>query len=113
MRKFFLLVAVLVVVNTLSAQDTLKTYWSNQQLKSVGLAIDSVEEGHWQYFHSDGTLMMEGNFKHGQKVGKWKAWYDNGKLAQEYFADNGPFKSWYSNGNVESEGQFENGVKTV
>ena len=111
MRKLFLLVAAVLIVNSVSAQDTLKTYWSNQQLKSIGLAIDSVEEGFWQYFHRDGSRMMEGTFKNGHKVGKWKAWYDNGKPSQEYFADKGPFKSWYSNGNLESEGQFEHGVK--
>ena len=112
MRKISLLVAVMLIVSSIRAQDTLKMYWTNQQLKSIGLAIDSVEEGFWQYFYRDGSRMMEGSFKNGQKVGKWKAWYDNGKPSQEYFADNGPFKSWYSNGNVESEGQFEDGLKS-
>ena len=73
MRKIILLTTAILIVSIVSAQDTLKDYWSNQQLKSIGLAIDSVEEGHWQYFYRDGSKMMEGTFKNGQKVGKWKA----------------------------------------
>ena len=74
---------------------TLKTYWNNQQLKSIGLAKDSIEEGVWKFYHPDGRLMMEGKYLHGKKVGLWKAWYESGQLSQEYYADNGSFKSWY------------------
>ena len=88
MRRISLLIAVILIVSRISAQDTLKTYWSNHQLKSIGLAIDSVEDGFWQYFYRDGSRMMEGSFKNGQKVGKWKTYNEEGDvIAEEAFGE--------------------------
>ena len=81
-----------------SAQDTVKTYWKNNKLMSVGVEKAGLEEGHWIYYHYNGTKWTEGDYRNGQKVGVWKSWYDDGTLNQEYNAENGPFKSWYISG---------------
>ena len=95
----------------LYAQDTTKTYWKNGKLMSIGVKKKGTEQGHWIYYHNNGAKWTEGDYQDGKKVGIWKVWYDNGKLGQEYHADNGPFKSWFQSGKVESEGQFKNGQR--
>ena len=93
MKAITTLLAVFLAVSPIFAQDTLKTYWNNQQLKSIGVANDSIEEGVWRYYHPDGRLMMEGKYLHGKKVGLWKAWYESGKLSRSIIPTMVPSKA--------------------
>lgn len=92
MQKLSLLICCLSVLFISQAQDTVKTYWRNNQLMSQGIQKAGVEEGVWTYYHYNGTKWSEGEFKDGQRVGIWKSWFDDGKLNQEYNAVTGPSK---------------------
>ena len=111
MKKILLLWLCAMLAVSLSAQDTAKVYWKNGKLMSIGVQKKGVEQGHWIYYHNNGAKWTEGDYKDGIKVGVWKVWYDDGKLGQEYHADNGPFKSWFQSGKVESFGQFKDGQR--
>ena len=112
MRNLSLVILLAWICLTASAQDTVKTYWKNNKLMSVGVEAQGLEQGHWVYYHINGMKWTEGDYRDGKKVGVWKVWFDNGKLAQEYNAENGPFTSWYQSGQVESKGQFANGKRS-
>ena len=111
MRKIVLLWFCIALTTSLIAQDTTKTYWKNGKLMSIGVQKKGIEQGHWVYYHNNGIKWTEGDYRDGLKVGVWKVWYDDGKLGQEYHADNGPFKSWFQSGRTESEGQFKDGQR--
>ena len=87
MKRFFsLIILVLFCVTAISAQDTVKRYWSNKKLMSVGLEQNGLETGHWVYYHKNGVKWMEGRFEKGQKVGIWTEWYNDGKRSREFEA---------------------------
>ena len=111
MKKYFVVALLMAFILGLHAQDTVKTYWSNKKLLSAGVKVNDKEEGHWIFYHKNGLKWTEGNYRHGERVGQWKTWYDDGRLSQEGYMDNGPFKSWYKSGQVESEGSFKNGKR--
>ena len=79
---------------------------------SIGRQVHGEEQGHWIYYHYNGAKWTEGDYKNGEKIGVWKSWYDDGRINQEYNAENGPFKSWYQSGQVESVGQFVDGKRS-
>ena len=109
-RLSFLFCAILFCIGA-SAQDTVRTYWKNNKLMSIGVEKAGMEEGHWVFYHINGAKWTEGDYVDGRKVGVWRTWYEDGTLNQEYNAENGPFKSWYRSGKVEIEGQFVNGKR--
>ena len=111
MRNYIIIVCCLILGLSAQAQDTVKNYWKNHQLMSVGVEKNGKEDGHWVYYHYNGTKWTEGDYRNGVRVGVWKVWFDDGHISQEYHADNGPFKSWYPSGAMESEGQFVNGKR--
>ncbi|MBC8489587.1 MAG: hypothetical protein H8D45_26515 [Bacteroidetes bacterium] len=41
--------------------------------------------GKWIWYQDDGTIEMEGIFKDGKTVGKWTWYYSNGKIKMEVF----------------------------
>lgn len=69
-----------------------------------------------QWFHSNGTLYMEGPIDQGKREGVWKTFYEDGKpWSETSFSSgksNGPTKTWYKNGEVRFTGQFTMGKKT-
>ncbi len=65
---FFLSLCCLWV---LSAQDTVKNYWSNKKLMSIGVQKNGQEDGLWVYYHKNGVKWMEGSYDNGRKVGVW------------------------------------------
>lgn len=111
MRNFFWPVFCLLFAGTIHAQDTVRTYWKNHKLMSVGVEKNGVQQGHWTYYHINGTKWTDGDFKDGRKIGNWTVWFDDGRISQQYQAENGPFKSWYPSGQVESEGKLVQGKR--
>ena len=89
MKKYFVVALLMAFILGLHAQDTVKTYWSNKKLLSAGVKVNDKEEGHWIFYHKNGLKWTEGNYRHGERVGQWKTWYDDGRLSQEGYMDNG------------------------
>ena len=56
MKKYFATFFLsLCCLWTLSAQDTVKNYWSNKKLMSIGLQKNGKEDGLWVYYHKNGV----------------------------------------------------------
>ena len=47
MKKITFFVFCLLTTLLLGAQDTVKTYWSNNKLMSAGVESKGLEQGHW------------------------------------------------------------------
>lgn len=67
------------------------------------------------WYDNNKTLLRDcGCFEEGQKVGKWKIWYENGSLEAEcfYIAGKlqGRFTSWHQNGIIQAEGYYLSGI---
>ena len=91
MKRFFsLILIVLFCMTAISAQDTVKKYWANKRLMSVGLQQNGLETGLWVYYHKNGVKWMEGRYEKGQKVGTWTEWFNDGKRSREFEAVKGP-----------------------
>ena len=60
MRKILALCLCVALAVGLSAQDTTKTYWKNGRLMSIGVQKKGVEQGHWSYYHNNGSKWTEG-----------------------------------------------------
>lgn len=53
--------------------------------------VNSLEEGEWRKYHSNGTLMEQRFYHHGVKVGVLKSWWANGQLQALYRFKNGEY----------------------
>jgi len=67
-------------------------------------------------FFPNGEKDTEGEIKDGKKDGKWKQWYNNGKLwIEEQYSEgikNGTFIVYYPNGEKNYAGEYKYGMPT-
>jgi antitoxin component YwqK of YwqJK toxin-antitoxin module len=60
--------------------------------------------------YDESTVIEEGEFQEGRKVGMWKGYYPSGKLKSEITHDNGrpkgPYTMYYENGQIEERGNW-------
>lgn len=73
-----------------------------------------VKNGKWKEFNKHAVLIAEGHFVNGKKHGQWSEYYDSdGSLMIEenyrHGVSHGRFASYHPNGKLLSEGQFRNG----
>lgn len=57
-----------------------KRFYLNGKLREIGQNLNDKEEGEWQYFNPDGTLLKKCSYKGGNLIGTYKEYYDNGQL---------------------------------
>jgi antitoxin component YwqK of YwqJK toxin-antitoxin module len=74
-----------------------------------------VKHGTWTYWHANGKLRMQGEYKEDLPVGKFTWWYENGqKQAEgEYVAgrQENVWVGWHPNGMKKYKGDYEEGVQ--
>ena len=72
-----------------------------------------VQHGYYEGFHEDGALRVAGQYRHGNRIGLWIEWYQNGKKKGEInWADGKPegeVTEWYENGQVRNRGTWKEG----
>lgn len=80
-----------------------------------GFKFDEKEDGVWKWWHDNGQLSWEENWKDGKQNGIRRSWRANGKLhAKDSFVDgkkNGRSLQWYDTGEFESQGFWKNNKK--
>ncbi len=90
-----------------------KYYHENGQLQSEGNYKDGKQEGLWKSYSYNGQLWVEENFKDDKKEGLFKFYFENGQLKGEgnYKDDKqeGLHKNYHENGQLKSEGNFKDG----
>jgi len=77
------------------------------------LSYDKQDRLHGQClaWNAKGVLIGEANYKHGEKHGVWKIYYESGKLAYEMHYENGEktgtWKHWNENGELVKERNYD------
>jgi hypothetical protein len=54
---------------TIKTEGYIRRVWLNEYKR----------HGHWVTYHANGQKESEGNYKHGEKVGTWSYWDDDGR----------------------------------
>jgi antitoxin component YwqK of YwqJK toxin-antitoxin module len=81
------------------------------------IMIDGVceESGQKTYWHENGKISLEENYKDGKKEGKSTAWYPTGEIQLEInYKDGkkeGKSSTWYKNGQLKSKVNYKNDKK--
>lgn len=97
--------------------DTVRTYFQNGQLRSVGsINEDSVKQGAWTFYFPNGHLNAEEQYKDGILNGIIKYYDTLGNMhALEYRVNgllDGKAEYYHANGTLQKSGYFKEGVAT-
>jgi len=103
MRTFIILVLISISCSLFAQNQT------NEAGRKVGYwkltGADKPTPG-----YDESTVVEEGEFQDGRKVGLWKAYYPSGKLKSEITHENGrpkgPYTTYYENGQIEERGNW-------
>jgi antitoxin component YwqK of YwqJK toxin-antitoxin module len=103
MRTFIILVLIYISCSLFAQNQT------NEAGRKVGYwkltGADKPTPG-----YDESTVVEEGEFQDGRKVGLWKAYYPSGKLKSEITHENGrpkgPYTTYYENGQIEERGNW-------
>ncbi len=67
-------------------------------------------------YYPDGKMRYEGEYKNGQRHGKWVYYYPNGKKWSEGIYLNGKRNglgiTWHKNGQIYYQGEYKDGIRT-
>lgn len=91
------------------------SFYKNGILVKEGL-IDKTgkEQGIWIDYYPDGSIRAKGEFKDGNKLGKWVYYFQDGSIEQEgFYNKNGQFTGewrwYYQNGKLQRREEFRRG----
>lgn len=89
-------------------------YNNNGNLLSEGIVDkDGKKEGKWKYFYENGKIKAEGNYVSNQEQGQWTFYYNNGNVEQKGEYKNGKYNGlwtwYYENNSVKKEENYYNG----
>ena len=87
-------------------------YHNNGNVEIIGNYKNGEREGKWKWYRESGKLEQIENFKNGKEEGEWKVYHENGKLKGIGNAKNGKLegeKKWYrENGKLEQIENYKN-----
>ena len=72
MRKLILILFILPFIG-FSQSETKIEYWENGRVLSQIQYVADIENGPFRYYHENGKVVWEGNFKHGKLIDQ-KCW---------------------------------------
>jgi antitoxin component YwqK of YwqJK toxin-antitoxin module len=76
---------------------------------------EGKKQGKWKFFYDDGKIKSEGNFVHDKREGKWLYYFNSGMTEQIGNYKNGkPHGQWiwyYENQKLRRTGEFDNGYE--
>lgn len=77
------------------------------------LTITKLEQGEWRWWHPNGELEAVGEYRRGQKDGRWERFFDDGRpmMKGEWRADvkHGEWQGYYRSGNLRFSGGYRDG----
>jgi len=87
-----------------------------QPLDEVGVYVDGLREGRFEFHDVHGRMASQGGYLHGKKQGEWyEDFFIDGAVLEtrSYQADvpHGPWRRLARDGTVEAEGQFDHGLR--
>lgn len=104
-NNLFILIGTLLFILGCSSEEkkVIETYDGNKKKAEIvtlnnNLLMEDMDKFHgkgnykngnkvgkWVWYQDDGTVEMEGNFKDSKIVGKWSWYYSNGQIKMEVF----------------------------
>lgn len=76
--------ALLLVLLALAACGRVERSWPAGAPRFEGaLDLDGERHGEWTFHYPDGSLRERGRYDHGRRVGVWRQWHNEGRLASE------------------------------
>jgi antitoxin component YwqK of YwqJK toxin-antitoxin module len=91
--------------------------YKNGVLLSKGVIDEEgLYQGMWEFYYLNGNIRSKGEYKDGNKFGKWKYYFTSGKLEQEGAYDqngkfSGEWKWYYENGNLLRREEYRRGIE--
>ena len=103
----------------LSHADAIETYydWWNLVVRTAPAqqAGPGVKHGPWTYWHANGKLRMQGEYKEDLPLGRFTWWYENGqKQAEGEYVEGrqeNVWVGWHPNGMKKYKGDYQEGVQ--
>jgi antitoxin component YwqK of YwqJK toxin-antitoxin module len=100
--------------------DTIQTFfYPGGEKRSEGRLSNSMREGLWTTWYSNGRIWMLGNFHQHQVDGEWRYWNDGLRMAVYYMtgelfngSKHGLWSYYYENRNKEREGEWNQDKRT-
>lgn len=89
-------------------------YYDTGEKMASGKYVNKLKDSTWVTYGGNNVIIVEkGNYSMGKKVGKWKTFFDNGKVASEenYVNDikEGEYVLYFETGEVKDKSTFKNG----
>ncbi len=93
-----------------------RTYYPNGIMEMEGDFKGGEREGKWVIYYPLGNVAQELFYSNGMQTGKQLKYHENGTVKEEYSCDSnkiiGPYKLYFSSGKIETTGEFDkNGQK--
>lgn len=96
-RNIFIALLFILLTTSGFAQKKIEKKFTNGTIAQTGfIDKDTLRDGMWFQYNSNGNLIAEAYYNHGVKVGIWKTYYDNGNIM---------FEIPYSDGIKKGEGR--------
>ena len=98
--------------------NNLCIYLSNGQYYNQGKIKNGLRDGKWTYWHENGQLSQERNYKDGNLVGQTNYYYyenaqirreENWKYPETVGKKDGKWTWWYLNGQIQQKGNYKDG----
>ena len=91
-----------------------KSYYGSGKLAREGNYKDGEKDGKWIYYDGDGKLAREGNYKDGEKDGRLVRYYKSGTISGEANhkdgEKDGKWVYYNEDGKIEREENFKDGM---
>ena len=68
----------MTVIYYRGAEQHMRQYYSNMQLRGEGMRIDGLRQGRWVYYHPNGNLQVETNYVDGKEEGPYRVYRESG-----------------------------------
>ena len=60
-----------------------REYYEDGEIKEEGNYKDGERDGKYTSYYKNGQIKSEGNYKDGERVGKWISYYEDGQIKEE------------------------------
>jgi TonB family protein len=87
--NYIIIAVIFYSTNIFSQEGLVKSFYSNDTLKSEVNYTNNVKQGAAKYYYPNGKLQLELNYTNGKVEGVVKDYYDNGNVKEVYTIENG------------------------
>ena len=107
---FKIFISLMLLSSVVFAQKNYVNHYPNGEIKSKGKILDdSTKTGKWKFYFESGKLKAFGEFDKGVEIGLWSYYYPNGDIWKEESKINGNVTAWYIHPDeIEYKGSMKN-----